>query len=606
MRRLVPAVLLLALLAAPGAAHGGYFPAEVIDGPSADILSAGDVDVARDGNGGVVYLKNDAGAAHVFLSRLQDGAFQPPERMDTGVQAASSQPVFTAGFEGRQALAYVNENKLWVQVRAKNTTGYAAPVVLAEGDVSEPSIDISVNGVTYVSWTQGGDIRAARAERDSADFTTLAAPVDIDPARVTSRSRVAVSADGSALVVWEEPGGDGRRHVFARRLFELRLSQAPQDLNLAEVDGRPATDAGDADVDIEDDSSYAQVVFTQQTAAGPRLVMRRLVGSQFEPALLVDGGGTGKRADIDMTGRGEALIASTTAANEAFGGILWEQQLGAFNRLDSGTVLDPLATAAIGENEDGGFVWLQGTTVADAVVQMRFYDNSTEGLRSPQVLPDTTISNPQFGGVDPALGMDASASRAGDIAAVFVQVAPDGGRRLVAGFYDKPPTRSIGYNSTKTRRLTTLRWSPTINVFGPVAYRVLVDGEEVGSSLTNELEVDSAMVPDGRHTWQIVTVDRRLQEAPSQTRRLRVDNTPPVVRLSTRRRGRSVTFTVRARDTRGRLPTGLSRIVLDPGTGKFVRIGRRYTYTYSRGGRKRARVRVFDKAGNATTITRRV
>lgn len=605
MRRLVPAVL-LALLAAPAAAHAGYFPAEVIDGPTPDIVSAGDVDVARDGNGGVLYLKKDQGVDHVFLSRLQDGAFQPPQRMDAGLAPASSQPVFAAGFEGRQALAYINDNKLWVQVRAKNATGFAAPAVLAEGDVSDPSIDISVNGVTYVTWTQGGDIRAARQERDGATFTILGAPLDIDPAKTASRSRVAVSADGSALVVWQEPGSGGRQHVFARRLFELRLSQAPQDLNPDQIDGRPTLDAGNPEVDIEDDSSYAQVVFTQTTAAGTRLVMRRLVGSQFEAPILVDGGGTGKRAEIDMTGRGEALIGSTTADNQAFGGTLWEQQLTSFNRLDTGTTVDPLTVPALGENEDGGFVWLQGTTPADAVVRMRFFDNSTEGLKSPQALPDTTISKPEFGGVDPSFGLDASASRAGDIAAVFVQVAPDGGRRLVAGFYDKPPTRSIGYNATAPRRLTVLRWSPSINVFGPVTYRVLVDGEEIGNSLVNELEITPGLVADGNHTWQVVTLDRRLQEAPSLPRRLRVDNTPPVVRLSTRRRGRSVTFAIRARDTRGRLPTGVNRIVLDPGSGKFIRIGTRYTYTYTRGGRKSIRIRVFDKAGNATTISRRV
>src|SRR5262249_785184 len=42
----------------------------VIDGPSADVLSIGGMAVARDGTGGVAYLKNVGGAPHVFVSRL--------------------------------------------------------------------------------------------------------------------------------------------------------------------------------------------------------------------------------------------------------------------------------------------------------------------------------------------------------------------------------------------------------------------------------------------------------------------------------------------------------------------------------------------------------
>ena len=48
--------------AAP-AAQAAWFRAEPIDGP-AEIESLGDVDVARDGSGGVVYVKRDAGVPH--------------------------------------------------------------------------------------------------------------------------------------------------------------------------------------------------------------------------------------------------------------------------------------------------------------------------------------------------------------------------------------------------------------------------------------------------------------------------------------------------------------------------------------------------------------
>jgi len=54
-------------------------PQVVIDGPSADIVSLDGLSVAHDGSGGIVYLKQVLGAPHVFVSRLADGTFQPPE-----------------------------------------------------------------------------------------------------------------------------------------------------------------------------------------------------------------------------------------------------------------------------------------------------------------------------------------------------------------------------------------------------------------------------------------------------------------------------------------------------------------------------------------------
>jgi len=46
----------LALMAAPGLAPAAVFPGEVVDGPTGELLSAGDLDVARDGSGAVAYL----------------------------------------------------------------------------------------------------------------------------------------------------------------------------------------------------------------------------------------------------------------------------------------------------------------------------------------------------------------------------------------------------------------------------------------------------------------------------------------------------------------------------------------------------------------------
>ena len=81
-------------------------------------------------------------------------------------------------------------------------------------------------------------------------------------------------ADGSALATWGEAG-----HVFARRLFEYRLSAAPQDLTLPSLGDTPGGLADAPDVGIEDDSSYAWVAFRQTFGGTPRAIARRLVGA---------------------------------------------------------------------------------------------------------------------------------------------------------------------------------------------------------------------------------------------------------------------------------------------------------------------------------------
>src|SRR3954451_12982515 len=95
----------LALAALPALASAGWFPAQPVDGPAPDIEKLGGVDLARDGTGGVVYLKRVDGAAHVFLSRFTGGRFRAPERVDNGRGAAASGAAVAAGNKGRLAIA---------------------------------------------------------------------------------------------------------------------------------------------------------------------------------------------------------------------------------------------------------------------------------------------------------------------------------------------------------------------------------------------------------------------------------------------------------------------------------------------------------------------
>lgn len=595
----------LVLLALPASAQAGWFAADVVDGPSADIVRAGDVDLGRDGTGAAVYVKRADGAERIFVTRFADGAFQPGERVDGGTPGASSQPVVAAADGGRLAIAWVSGGNLYTTVRPLNGTGFTPPRLLAEGSVSNPSIDMSINGAAYVSFTQAGDVKVARANRDTPDFTTLPAPVDVDVARAAGtgagRSRVATSADGSALVVWGEQHADGRMHVHARRLFELRLSTSPQDLTLDEVAGEQGLSADSPEVDMEDDSSYAQVVFRQQVVGRTRIVMRRLVGSAFEPADVIDQGNGGVSGRVDLSGRGELLWGAGLTANEAIGGSFFNNKPNFNTRLDTGNGIAPQTIPAVGENEDGGWVWFQGTGAGDATVRGRYLD----AIEKPVLEPEATLSVPANGPVDLDGGLDAASSRAADIAVVFVQGTGDQ-KRLMGAVYDRAPSRSVGLNTTNLKALTRLVWSPGLNLLGTVTYRVLVDGEPIGETQDSSLRVTPDMMPSGAHTWQVVGIDRRGQTTTSRSRTLRVDNTPPKLRSRLTKRGRVVTVIASGSERRGRYRTGFRRVQVDWGPGGYRTFRGRISRRYSSAGTYEVRVRAVDRGGAQAVATRTV
>ena len=79
--------------------------------------------------------------------------------------------------------------------------------------------------------------------------------------------------------------------MWARRVTGLTLSAFPQLLN---IEGGGSADS--PDIDIEEDGSFAWVVFRQDLGAS-RTVGRRLIGSLFEAPEFVDGGLSGERAE---------------------------------------------------------------------------------------------------------------------------------------------------------------------------------------------------------------------------------------------------------------------------------------------------------------------
>ena len=265
--------------------------------------------------------------------------------------------------------------------------------------------------------------RAAGAQRH--DVQRRARPAGHRPGRDagtgTGRPKVAVAADGIATVVWGEGG-----HAYARRIFELRLSAAPQDLGEG---------ADEPDISSEDDSSFAWAVFRQ----GGQAIARRLVGSAFDPPVPIEGGEAPDTARVAINGRGVGYAGvGGSATLGAYGAVLKDDMFNPGAIIGGGFGVASVPVPAVAESGDGLVAFQQGDAAGGRTVHARTYDYVPASRVVTPPGPDATLSDPALGPTDAARGLEAAADRAGDMAVAFVQGDGDA-RRIVAASYDRAP-----------------------------------------------------------------------------------------------------------------------------------------------------------------------
>jgi hypothetical protein len=618
-RALCIAALLTVAVAAP--AEAAWFPSEPIDGPSADIVSFGDLDVAQDGGSAVTYLKRGGATPHVWVARMVNGAWQAPEQVDVGQGGASSDPKVSVSDGGRAVAAWINGGRVWSAVRAADG-GWTAPIQVHPGPAQRVSLSMSVHGVAYAVFSVGGASRDVRAARLSGTtWSNFEQVLDVDPPRDAGGGRgprVAAAADGTATAVWEEVSADGRRRVQMRRVLRDRLSQFPAEASVPDFEGHGGFDARNPEVGMDWDSSFGWVAVEQDFDDGgvtrSRVIGRRIVGVGLEPALGLDGlqWGQGIGAvdpDIDVTGRLRAFVASTiTPGAGVAGAILQIDVFGAIGRIDPQTgVANPDPTVAHASNGEGAFNWFE-----DGTVLGRYWtrDEVLEG--------DTQLASDQFGAAQPTLGIDSSANRLADVAVGFVQGGPTD-RRIVVAHWDRPlraVTPSSAQQAWQSNKRPRLTWGNANELWGDAQYRVEINRFPVATQASNvhDLQFD---LPDGSHPWRIVTIDRRGQETPGLDRRLNIDTTKPVARVTTTgtlRAGQRIRF-LAADDPPPPPPpapgapvpprirtSGLARVTASFGDRTRGSATRELRHVYRKKGNYRVRLVVVDRAGNRAIV----
>lgn len=615
---------MLAASASPAAAQPPVPAAPVVlDGPSGAISrpSGLALSIARDGTGGLVYLKAVSGTPHVFVSRLVGGAFQTPVQVDSQLPGTSSQPVIAAGNGGVLLTAFINSGQLDV-VQANAAGQFTAPTALAGGAIN-PAISMTNFGKAYIAFSQtdgaGHDVRTAYYFNGSWALEgppLNATPADDAGSGAAMRPSVAAAGDGIAIVVWGEQG-----HIYSRRVWGTQPSVVDEQADATLPAGCTEKSVDSPVVGTGGDSSYAAVAFhAVLTCAGQqdsRVLLNRLQGSVYDGTAEADGlaptstdGATDPQVAVAEGGRGwvtsartgsDDLFAASLAPNEVFAGGASQ-----VNSLPSATL--PYAVPAIAGLRANLIAWQQlpGLTPGGDI-RVRFAgDGVTLG-------PEIVLSSPAQGPPDASDGLAADGDTSGDAAIAWLQGPPSATEVVVGQLYEPPGSFSATSPFFYTRKSQPLlSWAQPAG-WGPMTYSVTIDGAQLGS--TSSTATQAPPLNDGPHTWQVVATNPAGQQSQAPAATVFVDTAPPIGVLKVRRRvvaGAKLRATVKwvDRPPQGELgasASGVAKVVIRWGDGTLLRVrGARHSFShvYRKPGRYRITVNVTDRAGNITHVVK--
>ena len=606
MRRGLAALACAALLATAAAASAASVvaPAVVIDGPSAAVVSVGDVALAGDGSGAVVYTKVVGGVPHVFVSLEAAGTWAPAAQVDAGVVTGASAPAVAVADGGRIAVVWVSGGMLYGAVHAAAATSFTAPQAIAPAS-GTPALGMGISGTAYLAYPSAGgnEVDLARLDRTATTFAVFAGPQSATPVTLVGAPVIAVAADGTAIVAWTQVLAGGSTHVLERRASAAGPSPVLNDLTLPTLDGLAGGSADSPQVGVAFDSSNGWVAFRETLGGTSRVVLEQILGDEPRPALFGDSLGTAPGSQsasapsMAFNGNAQGLLASALAPSDELvvsahgtpaAPFAWTA--GSVVNTTANTVA-PAPVAALAQDGRGLIAYAPSSGNLAAEL---FANGAPTG---PFALADTAV-----GPVVPAGGLAASADGFGDLAVAFLAGSGGSNAVVVAPVVAAPGVpRATGTQLWSANAHPTLTWQPSTEHWAPVTYAVSIDGHQV--TRTTQTSYAPAALADGRHTWQVVATDPYGQRAASAVRRLLIDSAPPAVAISLRghhRRGVELTFTVTATAV-----SGIRKLVVDYGDGQSATVIRS-THAYAKAGSYTVRATVTDLAGLSATVREQV
>lgn len=593
----------------------------VVDGPSASIVSLDGMSIARDGTGGLVYLKDVGGVAHVFVSRLLGGVYQAPVQVDAGLPGGSSQPVIAAANTGVLLVAFINAGQLEVVSFAGATSGPTAPGDLFSGALN-PSISMSNFGKAYVAFTDtgapgGGAVRTAFYYL--GQWALESAPLNANPADPaglgSGRPRVATAGDGIAIVIWGEDG-----HIYTRRVVGTTPSVVYEQADPAQFDGWSEQSVADPVIASGGDSTYASVAFQETLTNGSltqtRVLAEQLKGEIYQYLGAADGASTGGPEGADepataVTEYGAGFVTSEgDVSHELFATTLAQEAIpSGLQRVDSlpndGAGDAVPATAGLYSMV---IAWQQDPGIAGpAEIRVRYAPDGVD------LNPEQVVSVPTDGATDGNLGLFAAGDVSGDTAVAWVQGSGTGTEIVAAQLFQAPggfdPELNFAYARTDQPMLA---WTAANELWGAPDYTLRVDGAPVAQ--TTALATTTSALTNGRHTYQVTATNLAGLTSAASAATVFVDTIPPAIAFhvtGSRIVRTAVHLHIRVTDPAppgqsSAAASGIASAVVHWGDATQSRVRGRslISHVYSRRRTYTITVTAADRAGNQTVVAK--
>jgi hypothetical protein len=619
----------------------------VIDGPNTEAITLGNVAMAADGTGGVVYTKTVEGKPHVFASRFDGTSWSAPIRVDSENPFETTEPRIAAGNGGRLLVVWVTQvatlpdgelrHGLYSAALGQGAHEFGSALLVdpnvKAGTGTTPSLAGATPGKAIVAYRVVthlfnqpnqpdigdvqlrpgdvlADIRVARLEGDR--WSRLGAinrnpAASMRPPSETNGPQVAIGATGRAVVAWQEPDGTGTARIWMRRITGTTLGPAflasPESF-----DGQPVSDDATAFGLGVTATDRARVAARVEGGAASPLGGSRVFLTSLASSLSSDGakpvgpedvGGVGSAAPpapigtptvavTDGPGAEGALnLAYTSASNIESVGVDATGKLSQ-PRTVGGAPAAPDSPLVATVAPDGGSVLayeaLDESGSPTVVVRQEFPEGE---------LQTGFLYGPLSGSISALSG---AGSGHGDALLAFEQ-GESGQNAIVADRVSAPPAAfsiTVPQKWVKPPR-AKVTWAPPASAVSGFSYGLVVNGRVVGSELSRtRITPPAGVLGSGISNVRVLATDRLGGEVLSKPVKLRVDGRPPSLRLQLHRGKGEVV--IRLTDAESGLARGSVRVTL--GDGEHARGRATIRHRYADGGRYTIHVHARDRVGN--------
>jgi PKD domain len=622
-------------------------PAVTIDGPNENIVGFGGVAMAEDGSGGLVYLERVDGVAHVFVSRYLNGQWLTPIQADVGQPYAASWPRIAAANDGELVVVWATPfatekgktiDELMGATLGPGASSFGSPMIvdpdIRQGIGTSPDLAIDSSGqgdVVYrvveeqsgqtssIPLLRPGDVvEQVRVAHFNGELWSDLGPINRDlgvsmrPPSQLNAPQIAVAPTDDGVVVWQEPEIDGVARIWARRIFGRTLDYV-MPASATELNGAPLTGDDDAPSLALSRLGQAEVAYRQAAGPGsplpgPRVflntlpdgVSQRQSGGSFQGAVLADSVVSGgpdatvgpPSVDVDERRQLRLLYDSNGIPR-----VIEGDDRGLVGALTLGPDFAGASTSAVSVmNPNGGGISAWPSADAAGLPAVAVRENFPDGAVQTALLS---------GGAGGEIGEIAvGRSDLGDGLIAFQQ-GPVGNASIVATEATAPPAGlilSVPEQWLKPSQ-AQVSWEPATSANGPIRYTVVLDGRELQARAgALAMRLPTQGLGSGVHEVRLLATDIDGQQTLSQPASLRIDATPPMVRITTTRHGRAVVVSVRDRYS----GLDLASVRVSFGDGRRASGRRRFTHVYAHPGVYVVSVWARDRVGNGAVLRRLV